>query len=174
MHFRGFIEHIRYSTIFGLTLDSLKRDILTRILKHICRSTCTDNGWLYYKENHSYQRYVCLLEWFLLWYCSLHCFSIRLYIEEWQVFWVLISLIIANESFKWDDVSHAIKSKQLTQWNKSLFLHNSNYGKSSVDSYDKSEPDDTLPLTSVKQMRNIYNRGVYANTKEVLFPRRVD
>jgi hypothetical protein len=98
----------------------------------------------------------------------------------------------AYESMRWSDLEHAINTKQLTEWDQSLKEYNQTvmvYQKSKVDSEPvkikqkkdtsdkkprqrKIEPENDIkvPLTSIKQVRNIYQSSFWHHLKIALFP----
>jgi hypothetical protein len=84
-----------------------------------------------------------------------------------------------NESEKWGDLDHAIRTTgEVTEWPRELKEFNQNYGKKKrkgakkVNYDDDAEEDDLVPLTSIKEIRNIYDRGVVGNLKQIMFPKR--
>ncbi|RKO86813.1 hypothetical protein BDK51DRAFT_31993 [Blyttiomyces helicus] len=107
--------------------------------------------------------------------------------------------ITTNESFKWEDLAYEINggsiriSRDLYNINQGLAVTpQDNDADDSRGGQDEGGPkrrkgkgkqkqpetaptnaaasDDEMEITSIKQLRNVYNRGPLANLMEVLFP----
>ncbi|KAJ3084780.1 hypothetical protein HDU99_003478 [Rhizoclosmatium hyalinum] len=106
----------------------------------------------------------------------------------------------ANESFKWEDLAYDLKHGVVTEITKEVLEYNQNYGKSGSKKQNdgdatrndastanenvrrrkktkdgerkekEEQVSDVIPFTSLKQVRNIYDRGILGNLYEALFP----
>ena len=100
-------------------------------------------------------------------------------------------LKLANEAAKWDDVKYYIKRDKKIQFTKDLYEYNQSGGKSKLNIHsEKQNPkdeslrrrnqskqdnspekeDDLVTVTSLKHVKNIYDRGFWNNLCETLFP----
>ena len=95
---------------------------------------------------------------------------------------------LVNETYKWDDVKAAIEHGDIHEWHVELREYNRNYKRGAV--FDPAEEDnkgsgsayqrkrakmskkkeEMVSVTSIKDFRNIYDRGWIGNLVEVLFP----
>ncbi|KAJ3215227.1 palmitoyltransferase swf1 [Dinochytrium kinnereticum] len=106
--------------------------------------------------------------------------------------------LTTNESFKWDDLKYDIQTHQITTIPKDLYEYNQSHKEESVSSsgskirrrvnakgksgassaplktFVPSTDDgiEQIPLTSVRQIRNIYNGGAWKNVMDMVFPQR--
>ncbi|KAI9017597.1 DHHC palmitoyltransferase-domain-containing protein [Gaertneriomyces semiglobifer] len=113
-----------------------------------------------------------------------------------ELYMTLLRGMTTNETFKWGDLAHDIKTQEL-HISAELYEYNQSHGRqdtpvhvSSRDEENKSETKTTrrrktsqqpkrppqeaqgqdIPLKSLKQVRNIYDRGIWGNLKEMIFP----
>jgi hypothetical protein len=79
-----------------------------------------------------------------------------------------------NEEEKWEDLAEAVKRGEVTEWPAELKEYNQGYGRKKRKGEKELEFDENeqVPLKSVKEIRNMYNRGVVGNLKEIIFPKR--
>ncbi|KAL3896887.1 MAG: hypothetical protein SGCHY_003784 [Lobulomycetales sp.] len=113
---------------------------------------------------------------------GLFAFLVGLLVFVFLVFQIRTNLLYGmttNESYKWQDLAHAIKTGEVSQWSKNLQRYNQQQRSPSKREKKVFKPDsrvdfeDSVPLTSVSQIRNIYHRGIVGNLRESLFPRSV-
>ncbi|KAJ3099342.1 hypothetical protein HDU97_003267 [Phlyctochytrium planicorne] len=98
--------------------------------------------------------------------------------------------VTTNEAFKWDDLKYDIKMKHIENIPKDLHDFNQSYvvkskrgkkqGKAGKAAKNKAvfvpsddESIEKIPLTNIKQIRNIYDEGAFSNLMEMIFPSRI-
>ncbi|KAI8813870.1 DHHC palmitoyltransferase-domain-containing protein [Cladochytrium replicatum] len=101
--------------------------------------------------------------------------------------YLVLTGVTTNEVFKWEDLDIAIRNGEVREVDKRLYEYNQNYGKKDASRFvsvaerkaskgkkkedSSSETPQMVPITSIKQFRNIYDGGWYRNLMLVIFPR---
>jgi hypothetical protein len=88
-----------------------------------------------------------------------------------QTWGVLVRGKTGNEAEKWEDLAEAIKREEVVEWPRELKEYNQNYGKTEKGK-DVIAGEEMVKLGSVKEIRNIYDRGFVRNVTQVMFPKK--
>ncbi|KAI9105445.1 DHHC palmitoyltransferase-domain-containing protein [Phlyctochytrium arcticum] len=81
-----------------------------------------------------------------------------------------------NESFKWDDLGYDIKNGHV-QIPQTLYEANLTHGNGSkqkqAHEHDKGQAQRMAKLSSVNDLKNIYNLGIWGNMMEIISPKQL-
>lgn len=108
---------------------------------------------------------------------ALGVFAALCAVVVWAFLCYQLSLVFrgttTNETFKWDDLAYDIKHGEVRIPNE-LFELNQRTGAGNGAKRRKGKSQQqSIVLTSVSQINNMYHRGAWNNLKDILFPTKI-